>query len=177
MPWMDAAPYALWQFLVCLMLALVEIEIEGPHGWAKNLPTWRWGPQWFLTLTNGKPVTGYHVTLNGLILVFLHGPLVGNFSWAGEWRTLSIYFQFAFVWDFLWFLLNPAFGWPKFAPGKVWWFQTWIGPFPADYYSGAAASLFFAWLAAELPSRGAELCLQLPLIAAAALWPALRRSR
>ena len=60
-------------FFIAFILAHLEIQIEGPHGWAEKLPTWRWdGPgvrRWF-----GKPVTGYHLCLVTCILLFLHVP-------------------------------------------------------------------------------------------------------
>lgn len=152
------------QFAICWALAKLEIHIEGGAGWAENLPTWRWGPEWFLNLSNGKPVTGYHVYMNLLLLLFLHYPLVGAWTPAGEARALSVYFQFAFVWDFLWFMLNPAFGWRRFRRGEVWWFRRWLGRFPADYYTGAALSLVFGALAGPWQVRGFELILQIPLV-------------
>jgi hypothetical protein len=29
-------------FFIGLILAHLAIQIEGPHGWAEKLPTWRW---------------------------------------------------------------------------------------------------------------------------------------
>ena len=29
-------------FFIAFILAHLEIQIEGPHGWAEKLPTWRW---------------------------------------------------------------------------------------------------------------------------------------
>lgn len=31
----------LYIFIMATVLAILEIQIEGKHGWAKNLPTWR----------------------------------------------------------------------------------------------------------------------------------------
>src|SRR5437667_4141 len=49
-------------FFIAFILAHLEIQIEGPYGWAEKLPTWRWDSprvrRWF-----GKPVTGYHLCL------------------------------------------------------------------------------------------------------------------
>ena len=63
-------------FALCHILARVEIHIEGPHGWAVNLPTWRWGPNWWLNLTNGKELTGYHVWLTLFLIGMFHLPLI-----------------------------------------------------------------------------------------------------
>jgi hypothetical protein len=60
-------------FVIALVLAHLEIQIEGPHGWAEKLPTWRWDTpgvrRWV-----GKPVTGYHVCLVTCLLLLLHVP-------------------------------------------------------------------------------------------------------
>ena len=49
------------------------------------------------------------------------------------------------VWDYLWFVLNPAYTVRRFRKGKVWWFEKpWIGRFPIDYYSGSALSIVLA---------------------------------
>lgn len=159
---------ALFQFALALLLALLEIEIEGPHGWAVKLPTWRWGPEWWLKLTNGKPLTGYHACLLSLLLLFFHWPLFGAYSLKAEARAMSVFFQTVFAWDLLWFLLNPAFGWTNFKPGKVWWFRRWLGPFPADYYFSAGMCFLLAWLSGDLHHRTAEVLLQVPLVLAAA---------
>src|SRR5437667_875685 len=67
-------------FLLAFVLAHLEIQIEGPHGWAEKLPTRRWdGPgvrRWF-----GKPVTGYHLCLLTLLFLFLHVPQFYGGSW------------------------------------------------------------------------------------------------
>ena len=172
-----ALPHAVYQSLLALLLALLEIEIEGSHGWAEKLPTWRWGPPWYLRLSNGKPMTGYHAYLLSLILLFLHGPLMEAFSWEREARTLSVFFQLAVVWDFLWFVLNPAYGTPRFKPGQVWWFRRWLGPAPADYYGGLALSAVLAAVSGDFPRRAVEIALQVPVVLAALCWAASRRTR
>jgi hypothetical protein len=47
----------------------LEIQIEGANGWASALPTWRIETKWLLWLTSGKPLTGYHVWLNALLIL------------------------------------------------------------------------------------------------------------
>jgi len=51
----------LYFYLIGLFLALLEIEIEGPSGWAKNLPTKRIKLFWYQKA--GKDLTGYHLIL------------------------------------------------------------------------------------------------------------------
>ena len=66
-----------------------------------------------------------------------------------EAATLSAYMAWVVTWDFLWFLLNPRFGWARFRKGEVWWHgRTWIGRFPVDYWS--------ALVSCRAPSRRAR---------------------
>ena len=45
--------------LLALFFAQVEIQIEGPTGWAANLPTWRVEQYWWLDwFWGGRPLTG-----------------------------------------------------------------------------------------------------------------------
>jgi hypothetical protein len=57
-------PHAL--FIVTLaiaatLFALVEIQIEGPNGWAARLPTWQVENRWTRLFWSAKPLTGYHL--------------------------------------------------------------------------------------------------------------------
>jgi hypothetical protein len=128
-------------FALCFLLARVEIEIEGPHGWAVTLPTWRWGPEWFLDLTNGKEVTGYHVWISLFLIAAYHLPLVfAGFSrelWA---KCLSSYILTTSAWDLQWFAWNPAWGLAKFRSTPIPWFRRKLFGFPVDYYAAVAAS-------------------------------------
>jgi hypothetical protein len=95
-----------------------------------------------LRLTNGKPVTGYHVYLISFLLCVMHLPLLfTGFSRAVEARILSLYFLMSVVWDFQWFLWNPAWGLKRFRSERIWWFPRKVLGFPAEYYTGTAASL------------------------------------
>lgn len=131
---------------IAVVLAMVEIQIEGKDGWAANLPTWRWGPDWFLRWSS-RPVTGYHVWMISLLLLFCHLPMVYlGWSVGNELRVLSLFFIFTIIWDVLWFILNPAYGYGRFARHDVWWYRHWLGPFPTDYWLATGVSLAL-WLA------------------------------
>lgn len=133
-------------FAVCLFLALLEVHIEGPHGWAVSLPTWRFDRPWVRKLTNGKPITGYHVYMNLVILGFLHYPLIlSQWTLVGELRVLSQFFLVAVWWDFLWFVINPHFGLRRFKSKNIWWHKQWIAGMPMDYPMGmiVSAALWF----------------------------------
>ena len=127
-------------FFIALILALLEIQIEGPHGWAEKLPTWRWdGP--VVRRLFGKPVTGYHVCLVTCILLFLHVPQFYGGSWDREADLLAMFFLLTVTWDFLWFACNRHFGVARFRKGQVWWFPTWTLGVPREYFVGVAFSL------------------------------------
>jgi hypothetical protein len=135
-------------------LAGIEIEIEGAYGWAERLPTWfkkrgRLGRVYGLVM-GGRPLTGYHVYAFTIPMLVLHLPFVMGVEWtlAGELRAVATYFALAVVWDYLWFVLNPAYTVKRFRRGNVWWFEVpWIWRFPLDYYLGIAVSILLAALA------------------------------
>jgi hypothetical protein len=127
-------------FCIALVLAHLEIQIEGPHGWAEKLPTWRWDSpgvrRWF-----GKPITGYHLYLVTGILLFLHVPQFYGGSWEREADLLAMFFFLTVTWDFLWFACNRHFGVARFRKGQIWWFPTWALGVPQPYLLGIALSL------------------------------------
>lgn len=134
-------------FALCWLLAKVEIEIEGKDGWAVTLPTWRWEPEWFLNLSNGKAVTGYHVWLSLFLIGVFHLPLVfAGFSrelWA---KCASSYLLITAVWDLQWFAWNPAWGLKRFRSTPIPWFRRKLLGFPVDYYGAVASSAAVTWL-------------------------------
>jgi len=133
--------YGLFLFLICFLLANLEVQIEGQNGWAANLPTWRIMDPRLTWLFGGRPVTGYHVFLNLLLLTFFHLPMVfTHFTWRKEVALLSGFGMIAVCWDFLWFVINPHFGLAKYSAEFIWWFKHWRLGFPIDYYWGLLAS-------------------------------------
>jgi hypothetical protein len=136
-------------------LAAIELEIEGGWGWAERLPTW-WRSRGLVGRVYGvamgrRPLTGYHVWAFTIPLLVLHLPYVMGVEWtlAGELRTLATFFALAIAWDYLWFVLNPAYTAKRFERGKVWWFEVpWLWRFPLDYYAGIALSVGLAGLSA-----------------------------
>lgn len=142
-------------FAWAFCLAGIEIEIEGGYGWAERLPTWflRRGivGRVYGIVMGSRPLTGYHVFAFSIPLIVLHFPYVMGVEWtlSGELRTLATFFVIAVVWDYLWFVLNPAYTVRRFRRGAVWWFEVpWIWRFPLDYYSGVGLSIVLAGLAA-----------------------------
>jgi len=127
-------------FAIAYVLAQLEIQIEGPHGWAEKLPTWRWDSPAVLRWA-GKPITGYHFYLLTFILLFIHVPVVSQgWSVEREGETMSLFFLLAVFWDFLWFVCNPHFGLARFNAANVWWFKKWFLGLPASYFTGLLLS-------------------------------------
>ena len=141
--------------VLALALALVEIEIEGPYGWAERLPTpYRVsGPlaRLFRLVLGGKPLTGYNLLMFAATLLAFHLPFAFGAPWtaARELALLAAWVSWSALWDFLWFLLNPAYGWRRFRPGNVWWHTRWLWRLPVDYWVAVVVSLALA-VAAQL---------------------------
>ncbi|MGE0481538.1 MAG: hypothetical protein AB7Q17_13805 [Phycisphaerae bacterium] len=143
----------LWYFAGVLAaaacFALIEIQIEGPAGWAANLPTWRpRHPQivrWAERLFPGRLPTGYHLGILAFIAVVAHLPFAFGlpWSWNAELRSIAFFLFFWVAEDFLWFAFNPHFGVRRFRAqyipwhGRSWW---WIAP--RDYWIGLAVATF-----------------------------------
>jgi hypothetical protein len=158
----------LWAF----GLGCIEIEIEGGHGWAERLPTWYFKRGWFGRLfglvMGHRPLTGYHVFVFTIPLVIVHLPFGFGLDWSvgAELAQLAIYFAIAVIWDYIWFVMNPAYTVRRFRRENVWWFQVpWIWRFPLDYYIGIGVSIAFAALAALAEGDGAPLRAHLWLVA------------
>lgn len=112
--------------LVCIVAttyALMEIQIEGAHGWAKNLPTWRtpcncWCVPCFTFFSGKTPLTGYHLwlwTTVGLLatLGLLTPAVFVGFHTAPSGAELMMMFTLVgamlLLADWMWFALNYRF--------------------------------------------------------------------
>lgn len=146
---MRAAMLVGWVALLALFFAQVEIQIEGPAGWAANLPTWRIESHWLLDLFwGGRPMTGYHAWVFPFIALVFHLPafIVGRWSWRLEARVIGAIMLFWVIEDLLWFVLNPAYGWAKLAPAHVAWHKHWWAGLPVDYWiSSIVAAALLTW--------------------------------
>lgn len=137
----------LYLFLISLIFAALEIQIEGKAGWAANLPTWRPNDSnLFLRIYRkilfGKDLTGYHLLIFTLLLVILHFPYFAGKYWnfGQELTTLSLFFLMSVAWDFLWFVLNPQYDFMDFWAKRVWWHKRWFLHLPVDYWFGFITS-------------------------------------
>jgi hypothetical protein len=140
----NVLPILAWVLLLAALFAQVEIQIEGPNGWAANLPTWRLdAPGFARLLFGGRAITGYHVFAFTFMFFVFHLPiaLTGRFSWALEARIMGALVLFWVVEDFLWFVMNPAFGLAAFTPERIPWHPYWLLGVPADYIVFATAGI------------------------------------
>ncbi len=137
----------IYLFILAVFLAILEIQIEGKHGWAQNLPAWRPKNESFIRIYKkifaDKDPTGYHIALNLFLLLFFHIPFIWGLGWSiyAELELLALYVMFVIVWDFLWFVLNPHYSLHKdFNSTSVWWHKRWALGLPVDYYAGFVVS-------------------------------------
>ncbi len=151
---MFSIQYGIYLFIIATTLAILEIQIEGKEGWAKNLPCWRPDPQSlafkiYRVFMEGKELTGYHLAIFALVLVIVHFPFAAGVEWSltGEIEALSSYLLLGVFWDYLWFVWNPYYGVKKFNPQSIEWHQKWVGPLPRGYIVGIGLSLGLTVLA------------------------------
>ena len=86
-----------------------------------------------------------------LPLVILHLPFGYGADWsvAAEVMVLATYLAFAIGWDYLWFILNPAYGLRRFRRGQVWWY-----PGPGSAACRTSTTSPWARRSRSPPSRG-----------------------
>lgn len=177
---------ALFYFILATLVAMLEIEVEGKYGWAEKLPTWcrthGLAAKIYGVFMSGRPLTGYHAIMFVLVPIFFHLPFASGMEWTfeGELTTLAMYFAWCPVWDFLWFVLNPAYGVRKFRKENIWWHNKvkWIGRVPLDYIIGWVLSVLLAWWAGVLEEQLAVLGLWMVfLLIVIALAPRYQRWR
>ncbi len=134
---------------IAFCLAKLEVAIEGPNGWAAKLPTWRFAPKSIVLrlMLGARPITGYHVWFETSILSMLHAVyLFVPFSYAMEMQIFALFLFIAVCEDFLWFIVNPAYGIRKFKKDKISWHKdNWWIIAPRDYYVGLAFSALLFW--------------------------------
>jgi hypothetical protein len=136
--------YAALAILVSVLFALLEIQIEGEHGLAAKLPTFKIKSRFFPH--HPWILTGYHIYLWLFLFLMLHVPrLFVEWGFREELEVLSFYVLILGLEDFLWFVLNPYFTLKKFKKAHVWWHLAWLGPVPVMYFIGITlwAILFF----------------------------------
>lgn len=153
-------------YVFALLYACIEIEIEGPNGWCKNLPT-------------AKNVIG-HFSLYHIYMVVLALTIISGFIYFRESscetesparrcrRALSRFVFLATIFflfqDFLWFVLNPAFTLANYSEMSIPWHSPWYAGMPWFNYVGlglAAVALCISPERRALATSGAAALLLL----------------
>ncbi len=150
--WMPLLATVAWTLLLAFFFANVEIQIEGAAGWATALPTWRIEQHWLLDIFwGGRPMTGYHAWIFPCVALFFHFPIAFSmrWSWRIEARVIACIMCFWVTEDFLWFVLNPAYGLDHFSPASVPWHIHWWGPAPTDYWVSSTVAMVLLWWSAK----------------------------
>lgn len=150
----------IYLFVLSLVFALLEIEIEGKYGWSEKTQTWyRYNPKAFINkFLGGKPLTGYHLMVFGTAILISHLPFFFYMPWniGNEFWILAIHFAWTPLWDYLWMVFNPHYGISEFKQNKVWWYQNsiWVaGVMPLEQLMQWGISLVFALLANRLAGQ------------------------
>jgi hypothetical protein len=153
----DNLAWSAYLVLFGILMALIEIEIEGPNGWAVELPTWRRFNWISRFVFGGRPATGYHVFMNLFLVLTFHSPLfhdLMNWEWGDEvkaWASFTI--MAGLFWDWWWFILNPDYTWRGHRKSRVPWHPRWIGEYVnADHvvaFVGATAIAIIGYFTAE----------------------------
>jgi hypothetical protein len=137
-----------WLVVLGFVFAKVEIQIEGDHGWAEKLPTWRIEKHPLLDIFwGGRPITGYHTWVFLFMALVFHLPmfLTHAISIELEARILGALAMFWIIEDFFWFVLNPAYGVRRFRRDQIPWHKKWVGPVPTDYVVFLGVGLALMW--------------------------------
>ncbi len=138
-----------WIVLTAFFFSEVEVQIEGPAGWASSLPTWRVEKHWLLDIFwGGRPMTGYHAWVFSFMFLVFHLGVFINLNWSlrTEARIIASLMLFWIIEDFLWFVLNPAFGIDNFSPHKIPWHRHWFLHMPVDYWTFTLVAALLMWL-------------------------------
>lgn len=133
---MDIIVFSIAIIVVAALIAFLEIQIEGPNGWAAQLPTWHMKNGLTDTIMGKRPLTGYHVFLILTVLAFIHLPLL-FVEWSGltELKLIGFFIVLMTVEDFLWFVFNPAWGIRRFHKSTdLWWHPDWLLGLPTFYW-------------------------------------------
>lgn len=148
-----------WVALLAFFFAHIEIQIEGANGWATSLPTWRIEEHWMLDwFWGGRAMTGYHAWVFPFIALFFHFPVLFNGTWTVrvECRLLACIILFWLIEDFLWFVLNPAYGIERFSADFIPWHKNWLLGAPVDYWVGMPIAILLLYISG-LPDRSSKI--------------------
>ena len=133
--------------LVSVIFSLLEIQIEGKNGWASKLPCWRIKEGIIVKIMGGRPLTGYHFFMVLFLVTIIHFPFFFSpWSWRAECLVIGFLLAMLMLEDFLWFVLNPAYGIKTFRKGRIPWHKHWIGPVPDFFFFYGIGAVLLIWL-------------------------------
>lgn len=145
---MDIILTNFYLFIMAIVLAILEIQIEGKNGWASNLPTWRppknrWYTKLYSAVFSGKELTGYHAAMFTFVFLIFNLPFVFGLPLILEnWlKIVSLYLIVSMTWDFLWFVFNPNYPITRFGKEDKINHLKWIWRIPIDYFFVLGSSL------------------------------------
>lgn len=145
---------SVYVFIMALVLAILEVQVEGPYGWAKNIPTWRpnpkkWYAKFYKKIMSGKELTGYHLSMFSFVFLIFHLPFFFGANWGllAEIDILCIFLIFIVIWDYLWFIVNPNFTIKNFKGDHIFWHSKWFFNMPRDYWGSIGISFVIAVMA------------------------------
>jgi hypothetical protein len=135
---MEHLIFLTYVIVVSGVFSCIEIQSEGKYGWAENFPTWKVNNRFTKLIWGGRPLTGYHFYFVLFIVLISHLPYGFGFTsptLGTELRIISFIILFFLIEDFLWFVLNPAYGIMKFTKEHIWWHAPhWWWFMPRDYW-------------------------------------------
>jgi len=148
---------AIFLFLISLIFAFLEIEIEGKNGWAKNIPTWyrKSGfSKLFYKISYNKPLTRYHLFVLLFIFFLFHSGFFFNLSWTiqNKLKILLNFLILILIEGFLWFEFNPNYGIRKFGKKEIWWHgrTKWFFGIPQSYFLGFGLLFVLSYIFSKL---------------------------
>lgn len=131
---------AAFVFAFAVIFALIEIEIEGKHGWAAKLPTAR-NVVGHLTLYHVYMVSLAVLVVSGFVYFRERGPCkaVATRSSTPLYVVAKIAVHvilYLLLQDFLWFVLNPHYTLAGYKSESIGWHGGWWGGLPLFNFVG-----------------------------------------
>lgn len=121
--------------IYAILYSMLEIEIEGNAGWAKNLPTVASGIGQF---------TIYHLLMNFIVIMTISYALYSkNYS---NWLILFFIIAWFLIEDFVWFCLSPFYTIKKYTQDNIPWHskQPWLLNSPLHNWIGIIVMFLIA---------------------------------
>ena len=136
----------LFILITSTLYSLIEIEIEGPEGWCKKIPT----P--YIIDIGTKKMTLYHLYMLLFIIVIVSFQTNLSITIESLLYTISNVILFIVLEDTMWFIFNPYYTIKNYKKEKIWWHsnQPWFFGLPSDIYKSSIFILFSSYLTNNL---------------------------